>query len=85
MKYLVEFLGTLVFLFVIIYVNNPLATGAILATVIMIGGHISGGYFNPAVTVMMAAANQLPNREVIPYIIAQIAGGLCALEIKKQL
>jgi aquaporin Z len=83
MKYFVEFLGTLVFLFVIIHVNNPLAIGATLAIVAMLGGHISGGHFNPAVTVMMANAGKIPFREVIPYVIAQIAGGLVALEINK--
>jgi aquaporin Z len=85
MKYFVEFLGTLLFLFVILQLNNPLATGAILAVAIMLGGHISGGHFNPAVTITMANAGKIPYSEVMPYIIAQIAGGLCAFEIKKLL
>jgi len=59
--------------------------GAALALVIMIGGHISGGNFNPAVTIMMASAGKLPVGKVLPYIISQIAGGLTALTLYKQI
>ena len=58
-KYLVEFLGTLFFLYVIIATGNALAIGAALAIAIMLGGPISGGNFNPAVTIMMAAAGMV--------------------------
>lgn len=81
---LVEFLGTLFFLYVILTTSNALAIGAALAIAIMIGGAISGGHFNPAVTIMMAVANKIPRKEVIPYILAQVAGGLAALEIHKR-
>ena len=81
---LVEFLGTLFFLYVILTTSNALAIGSALAIAIMIGGTISGGHFNPAVTIMMAMANKIPKREVIPYVLAQIAGGLAALEIYKR-
>ena len=74
-KILVEFLGTLFFLYVIIATGNALAIGAALAIAIMIGGPISGGNFNPAVTIMMAVAGKQPMKEVIPYILAQVAGG----------
>ena len=55
-KFLVEFLGTLFFLYVIIATGNALAIGAALTIAIMLGGKISGGNFNPAVTIMMIAA-----------------------------
>lgn len=83
-KYLVEFLGSVFFLYVIIATGNAVAIGAALAIAIMLGGHISGGHFNSAVTVMMAAAGKIPMSDVIPYILAQIAGGLVALEIHKR-
>ena len=51
-KYLVEFLGTLFFLYVILATGNALAIGAALAIAILVGGAISGGNFNPAVSVM---------------------------------
>ena len=42
-KYLVEYLGTVFFLYVIIATNNALAIGAALAVAIYVGGNISGG------------------------------------------
>jgi aquaporin Z len=84
-KWLVEFLGTLVFLFVIITTGNALSIGITLALVILAGGPISGGHFNPAVTVMMAFAGKHPVSDVAPYIIAQCAGGLAAFELSKRL
>ena len=84
-KYVVEFLGTLFFLYVILATGNAVAIGAALAVAILLGGPISGGNFNPAVTVMMAAAKKLPVNEVLPYIAAQVMGGLVALEMHKRL
>ncbi len=82
-RYFTEFLGTMFFLYVIAATGNPLAIGAALAISILVGGPISGGHFNPAVTVMMAAAGKIPTNDVIPYIISQLAGGLVALELYK--
>lgn len=84
-KYLIEFLGTFFFLYVIISVGHPLAIGAALTLVIFLGGKISGGNFNPAVTIMMAAAKKMPMADALPYIIAQVAGGLLALELYKRM
>jgi len=64
-KYLVEFLGTLFFLYVILATGNALAIGAALAIAILVGGAISGGNFNPAVSVMMVAAGKLPKNDLI--------------------
>jgi glycerol uptake facilitator-like aquaporin len=83
-KYLVEFLGTLFFLYVILATGNALAIGAALAIAILIGGEISGGSFNPAVTIMMVAAGKFPKSDLIPYILAEVAGGLAALELYKR-
>jgi len=83
-KFLVEFLGTLFLLYVILATNNALAIGAALAIAILVGGHISGGNFNPAVSVMMVSAGKLPKNDLIPYVLAQVAGGLAALELFKR-
>jgi aquaporin Z len=83
-KYLVEFLGSMFFLYVIIAIGQPLAIGAALTVAIMIGGKISGGNFNPAVSIMMVAAGKLNSKDLIPYILAQVCGGLAALEIYKK-
>ncbi len=84
-KFVVEFLGTLFFLYVILATGNPLAIGLALAVAIMVGGKISGGNFNPAVSVMMVAAGKLKKKDLLPYIVAQVAGGLAALELYKKL
>jgi aquaporin Z len=83
-KYLVEFLGTLFFLYVILATGNAMAIGAALALAILVGGPISGGNFNPAVSVMMVAAGKLQNKELLPYILSQVAGGLAAFELYKR-
>lgn len=83
-SYIVEFLGTLFFLYVILATGNALAIGAALAIAILVGGPISGGNFNPAVSIMMVSAGKLPKAELIPYILAQVSGGLAALEIYKR-
>jgi glycerol uptake facilitator-like aquaporin len=83
-KYVVEFLGTLFFLYVIVATGNALAIGAALAIAIMVGGNISGGHFNPAVSVMMYAAGKLSRADLIPYLLVQVAGGLVALELHKR-
>ena len=83
-NYLVEFLGTLFFIYVILATGNPLAIGAALALTILLTASISGGHINPAVTIAMAAAGKLPSIEVIPYCLSQIFGGLVALEIYKR-
>ena len=51
---------------------------------ILVLGKYSGGNFNPAVSVMMTAAGKLPAGDLLPYVVAQIAGGLVALELYKR-
>ena len=80
----VEFIGTLLFLYVIIATGNFAAIGAALALLIYLGGPISGGNFNPAVTVMMIAARKQRMNTALPYIVAQLAGGIAALELYKR-
>ena len=56
--------------------GNSLATGAMLFVLIAMLGPISGAHFNPAVTLVIAARRDLAARDVLPYILAQLAGGL---------
>ena len=83
-KYLVEFLGTMFFLYVILATGSAIPIGLALAVAIMVGGKISGGNYNPAVSIMMVAAGKLPKSDLVPYIVAQVAGGLAALELYKR-
>ena len=84
-KYLVEFIGT--FFFVLVIVCSviggagdmaPLAIGSALMVMIYAGGHISGGHFNPAVTLAVFLRGKCPAADVPMYMIAQIAGGAVA-------
>jgi len=82
--YLVEFFGTLFFIYIILATGNPLAIGAALALVILLTSKVSGGHINPAVSIAMASAGKLPVNDLIPYCLAQIFGGLTALELYKR-
>lgn len=60
------------------FLGVALAAGlAVLAAAYAVG-HISGGHFNPAVTLGVAAAGRMPWRDALPYIVAQLLGGLLA-------
>jgi glycerol uptake facilitator-like aquaporin len=55
---------------------NALATGGGLVALILTFGGISGAHFNPVVTIYDAASGGRPWRDVPPYIVAQIVGGI---------
>lgn len=82
--YLVEFLGAAFFMYIVLATGNPLAIGAALTFVILITSKISGGHINPAISIVMASAGKLDTNDLVPYCIAQILGGLTALEIYKR-
>ena len=84
-KYVCEFLGTLFFIYVVLASGKPLAIAAALLVSILLVGNVSSGHFNPAVSIVMANAGKLPLSDVLPYILAQVAGGFAALEIYKKL
>ncbi|MFJ5956799.1 aquaporin Z [Paenarthrobacter sp. NPDC092416] len=44
-------------------------------------GHISGGHFNPAVTIGLTVAGRFPSKDVVSYILAQIVGGAVATSL----
>jgi aquaporin Z len=62
--------------------SKPLAVGFAIGISLLVGayavGHISGGHFNPAVTVGAAAAGRARWADVIPYVLAQAVGGVLA-------
>jgi|TARA_X000000950_G_C13511171_1_gene495790 glycerol uptake facilitator-like aquaporin len=83
-NYLAEFLGAVLFVYVILATGNPLAIGAALALIILLTSNISGGHINPAVSIVMASIGRLPVEDLVPYCLAQIFGGLVALELYKR-
>jgi aquaporin Z len=85
-KYLTEFIGTF---FLVLTVGMtvidpgagnlaPLAIGSALMIMVYAGGHVSGGHYNPAVTVAVWLRGRCPQSDVLPYIGAQIAAGIVA-------
>lgn len=79
-----EFIGTLFFLSIILNVVNDGTIGVIaiavgLLAAIYLAGGVSGGHFNPAVSIMMFLKGNLPIELTILYIIAQVIGAISAL------
>jgi glycerol uptake facilitator-like aquaporin len=59
--------------------GNTLATGAILVVLITALGPISGAHFNPAVSAVFALKGELPPADLVPYVLAQVAGGIAGV------
>lgn len=85
-KFVIEFVGTF-FLVLTIGLNvinaspesavfAPIAIGTVLAVMIFAGGHVSGGHYNPAVTLAAFLRGRCPLADVPGYWIVQVAGGL---------
>jgi len=60
------------------FAGVALAFGLTVVTMAYAVGHISGAHFNPAVTAGMWASGRFPAKDVIPYWIAQVVGGVAA-------
>ena len=85
-KYIAELIGTFFLVFTIgcTVIGNgagalaPLAIGSALMVMIFAGGHISGGHFNPAVTLGVWLRGKCEAKDVPPYMISQIIGAVLA-------
>lgn len=92
-NYVVEFIGTF-FLVLVIGLTvvsaaagvsapaagdmAPLAIGITLMVMVYAGGHISGGHYNPAVTLAVWMRGKCDTKDVVPYMLSQILGGIVA-------
>jgi aquaporin Z len=63
------------------FAGVALAFGFTVLTMVYAVGHISGGHFNPAVTVGLFAGGRFPARDVIPYIVVQVVGSIAAAAV----
>ena len=90
-KYLTELIGTF---FLVLTVGctvigggpgviPPLAIGSVLAVMIFAGGHISGGHYNPAVTLGVWIRGHLNSKDLLPYWLFQLIGGIFAAIVVK--
>lgn len=89
-KYAAELLGT----FVLVFGGTTAIAGSLLSPTLLVVaslafglallaglyafGEVSGGHFNPAVSLAMFLAGRLPSTELVRYVIAQFAGGILA-------
>ena len=95
-KYLAELVGTFVLLFVgggsAVYTYGvfestarivvvSLTFGGVLLALAYAFGDVSGGHFNPAVTISMAVNRRMPLKDVVPYLVAQIIGGILGIAV----
>lgn len=63
------------------FAGVALAFGLTVLTMAYAVGHISGGHFNPAVTVGLWAGGRFDSRDVVPYVVVQVLGGLLAAAV----
>src|SRR5258708_33439812 len=63
------------------FVGVALAFGLTLLTMAFAIGHISGCHINPAVTVGLVTGGRFPARELVPYVVAQVLGGIAAAAV----
>jgi aquaporin Z len=90
-KYVTEFIGTF-FLVLTVCVSvltssilAPIAIGAVLMTMVYAGGHISGGHYNPAVSLAVFLRGKLPVMDLLAYWAAQLAAALVAAGVARYL
>ena len=91
-KYIAELIGTFALIFcgtgaIVIdqqtngqvgHIGVAITFGLIVTALIYALGNKSGAHFNPAVTIAFSVVNLFPKKQILPYIIAQIAGALIA-------
>jgi aquaporin Z len=83
-KYVVEVIGTFFLVFTVAVSGfshstfTPLAAGAVLMVMVYAGGHISGGHYNPAVTMAALWRRRIGPADAVAYWIAQLVAGVIA-------
>ena len=88
-KYAVEAVGTFFLAFTVMagvlsgVAYTPLAAGAILMVMVYAGAHVSGGHFNPAVTMAVLWRRRIGVRDAAGYWVAQLAAGAVAAVVAR--
>jgi len=83
-KYIAEFIGTTVFLTIILKSGGDkyVIIAGLLAAILLMGA-ISGGHFNPAVSVMQFLRGDMSSQDLTGYVVAQLLGALAATRLSK--
>ena len=85
-KLIVEFVGMFLFMFTVGMATNkagagalaPLAIGSVLMVMVFAGGHVSGGHFNPAVSMAVLLRRRMEANEFVAYVVTQVAAAVLA-------
>ena len=91
-KYLVELIGAFFLMFTVSSavasggegVIPAISIGFVLMVLVYAGGHISGGHYNPAVSLAAAIRGALEWKQLVPYWVAQLLGGAGAAYLALQ-
>lgn len=85
LKYLVELIGTFMFVFVILRKSEPIAIVVTLLAMIYFGGNISGASYNPAVSMILFLQNKLSVTQLQGYVGMELLGAYIALLLHNHL
>ena len=78
LEYLVEFIGTFIFLSMFIITGSPTFVGFTLAVMVWVGKKFSVGNFNPVFSLMLFMNDKLNLKQLALQIVAQLLGGIAA-------
>src|SRR4051794_39586525 len=90
-KYAVEAIGTFFLVFTVGAAAGsanplaPLGIGAVLMVMVYAGGHLSGGHYNPAVTLAVLVRRRIRLRDAVAYWIFQLGAGLLAAVVVRRI
>jgi len=90
-RYAVEAIGTFFLVFTVgaaVASGNPLAPlaiGAVLMVMVYAGGHLSGGHYNPAVTLAVLVRGRIQLRDAAAYWLVQLGAGLLAALVVREI
>ena len=83
LKLFVEFIGTFIFFVVILQHGQAIPIGVALAAAIYFGGAVSGGNFNPGVSLMMFLKGTLSSSDFAQYVVVQCLAAFAAVYFNK--
>jgi glycerol uptake facilitator-like aquaporin len=73
---IVEFLGTALLIGTFVFTHSQVLIVAALAIALALGGKVSGGHFNPAITAWALTSGKIGMQKAISYFIAQLGAAL---------
>lgn len=79
----VEWAGTTLLLSAISFIGTPIAIAGALFVAILVGGSISGGHFNPAVTLWSYLSGKTDGKTSVIYVASQLTAAITVLFLKK--